>query len=54
MLSLRLLHRQAGQHFDERYIPKQSESFLSQPEHTIWVSRLRTLKTQYLHLGVFV
>ena len=31
-----------------------SESFLCQPEHTIWVSRHRTLRTQYLHLGVFL
>ena len=48
------LHRLAAQHFDERYKRKQSESFLSQPEHTIWVSRHRTLRTQYLHLGVFL
>ena len=54
MSSLRPLHRQAAQHFDERYKRKQSESFLSQPEHTIWVSRQRTLRTQYLHLGVFL
>ena len=48
------LYRLATQHFDERYKHKQSESFLSQPEHTIWVSRHRTLRTQYLHLGVFL
>ena len=48
------LHRLATQHFDERYKRKQSESFLSQPEQTIWVSRHRTLRTQYLHLGVFL
>ena len=54
MSSLRPLHRQAAQHFDERFIRKQSESFLSQPEQTIWVSRHRTLRTQYLHLGVFL
>ena len=48
------LHRLAKQHFDERYKRKQSESFLSQPEQTIWVSRHRTLRTQYLHLGVFL
>ena len=48
------LHRLATQHFDERYKHKQSESFLSQPEHTIWVSKHRTLRTQYLHLGVFL
>ena len=54
MSSLRPLHRQAAQHFDERFIRKQSESFLSQPEQTIWVSRHRTLTTQYLHLGVFL
>ena len=41
------LHR-----FDQCYKRKQSESFLSQPEHTIWVSRHRTLITQYLHLSV--
>ena len=51
MSSLRPLHRQAAQHFDERFIRKQSESFLSQPEQTVWVSRHRTLRTQYLHLG---
>ena len=34
------LHRLAAQHFDERYKRKQRESFLSQPEHTIWVSEL--------------
>ena len=54
MSSLRPLHRQAAQHFDERNKRKQSESFLSQPEHTIFVSRHRTLRTQYLHLGVFL
>ena len=48
------LHRLATQHFDARYNCKQSESFLSQPEHTIWVSRHRTLRTQYLHLSVFL
>ena len=48
------LHRIATQRFDERYKRKQSESFLSQPEQTIWVSRHRTLRTQYLHLGVFL
>ena len=47
-------HRQAAQHFDERFIRKQNESFLSQPEQTNWVSRHRTLSTQYLHLGVFL
>ena len=54
MSSLHPLHRQAAKHFDERFISKQSESFLSQPELTIWVSRQRNLKTQYLHLGVFL
>ena len=48
------LHWLATQHFDECYKRKQSESFLNQPEHTIWVSRHRTLKTQYLHYGVFL
>ena len=48
------LHRQAAQHFDEHFIRKQSESFLSQPEQTIWVSRHRTLRTQYLHLYAFL
>ena len=51
MSGLRPFHRQAAQH--ERYKRKQSESFLSQPEHTIWVSRHRTLRSQYLYLGVF-
>ena len=54
MSSLRPLHRQAAQNFDERFIRKQSDSFLSQPEQTIWVSRERTLRTQYLHLGAFL
>ena len=54
MSSLRPLHQQAAQHFDERFIRKQSESFLSQSEHTIWVSRHRTLRIQYLHLGLFL
>ena len=48
------LHRLPTQHFDERYKHKHIESFLIQPEHTIWVWRHRTLKTQYLHLGVFL
>ena len=47
------LHRVATQQFDERYKRKQSESLLSQPELIIWVSRHRTLRTQYSHLGVF-
>ena len=51
MSGLRLFDRQAAQH--ERYKRKQSESFLSHPEHTIWVSRCRTLRSQYLYLGVF-
>ena len=54
MLIPSLLHRVATQHFKGRYKRKQSESFLNQPEHTIWVSRYTTLLTQYLHLGVFV
>ena len=52
MSSLRPLHRQAAQNFDERFI--QSELFLSHSEHTTWVSRHRTLRTQYLHLGAFL
>ena len=32
MSSFRPLHRQAAQHFDERFVGKQSESFLNQPE----------------------
>ena len=47
------LHRLATQHFDERYKRKQSESFFSQPEHTILVSRHRTLSTQYFYIWVF-
>ena len=54
MSSLCPLHRQVAPHFDERYKRKQSESFLGRPEHTIWVSRHRTLKTQYVHLSVFI
>ena len=46
-----LLHQIATQHSDERYKHKQNGSFLSQPEHTIWVSRYRTLR---IHLGVFL
>ena len=48
------LYRLAKQHFDERCKRKQSESFLSQPEHTIWVSKHRTLTKQCFHLGVFL
>ena len=54
MSSVRSLHRPAAQQFDDPFIRKQSESFLSQPEQTIWVSRRRTWTTQYLHLGVFL
>ena len=54
MSSLSPLHRLATQHFDESYKRRQSESFLSQSEHTIWISRHRTLRTQYLHLGVIL
>ena len=54
MSNLCPLHRLAAQHFDERFISKQNESFLSQAEHTIWVSKHRTLKTQYFHLGDFL
>ena len=32
MSSLRLFHQQEAQHFDERFIRKQCESFLSKPE----------------------
>ena len=48
------LHQLEAQHFDEHYKRKQSESFVSKPEHTIWVSRHRTLRMQYLHFGVFL
>ena len=48
------LYQLATQHFDELYEREQSESFVSQPERTIWVSRHRTLRTQYLHLDVFL
>ena len=47
------LYRLATQHSDEHYKRKHSESFLNQLERTIWVSRHRTLITQYFHLGVF-
>ena len=33
------LNRQAPSHFDGRYKHKESEPFLSQPEHIIWVSK---------------
>ena len=46
-------HWLATEHFDEHYKRKQTESFLTQSEHTILVSRHRTLRTQYLHLSVF-
>ena len=52
--SLRPRHRQAAQHFDKRFIRKQSESFLRQPEQTIWISTHRTFSSQYLHLVVFL
>ena len=48
------LHWPATQNFDEHYKCKQSELFLNQPEHSIWVSRHRTLRTQYLHFSVFL
>ena len=32
MLSLRPLHRQAAQHFDERFLRKQSALFLTRPK----------------------
>ena len=47
------LHQQAAQHFHNRFIRKQSDSFLSHPEHTIWLSRHRTFRTQCLHMGFF-
>ena len=34
-----LLNRLAPSHFDGRYKHKESEPFLSQPEHIIWVSK---------------
>ena len=43
----------AIQHFDEGCKRKQSESFLNEPEQTIWFPRHKTLRTQYLLLGVF-
>ena len=48
------LYRLATLHFDECYTYKQSDSTLSQLKHTIWVSRCRTLRSQYLHLGIFL
>ena len=48
------LHRLATQRFDEHYKCKQSESFLSQLEHTIWVSRHRISRAQYLQLVLFL
>ena len=53
MSSPNSLDRLATQYFDERFKRKSSESFLSQPGSTIWVSRHRSLRTQYLHFGVF-
>ena len=47
------LHQQTAQHFHKRFIRKQSDSFLSHPEHTIWLSRHRTFRTQCLHMGCF-
>ena len=46
------LHRLVAQHFDEPHNNKQSKSFLSQPEHTIWVSRHRTLRDNF-YIWVF-
>ena len=37
------LHWLATQHFYERYKCKQRESFLSQPEHSIWVLIINTV-----------
>ena len=54
MSSPSLLHRVAAQYLHDLYKRKQSDSFLSQPGHTIWVSRHRNLRTQYLHMSVFL
>ena len=54
MSSPSLLHRVAAQYLHDRNKRKQSDSILIQPGHTIWVSRHRTLRTQYLHIGVFL
>ena len=47
------LHRLATQHFDERYKRKQSESFLRQPQHTIWASRHRKFENPIFIFGCF-
>ena len=44
MSSSSQLPRLVTQHFDERYKRKQSESFLSQPEHTICISKHKTFR----------
>ena len=48
MASPSSLYRLATQHFDEHCKRKQTESFLSQPKHTIWVSRHRTLEPKFI------
>ena len=53
MSSLSPLHQLATQHFDEHYKPKQSQSFLSLPEYTIWIWRYRTLRKQIFIFGWF-
>ena len=51
MSSLRPLHRQATQHFDERY--KQSESFLSQPFIYLFIYSLLFI-ILYLFIYLFI
>ena len=53
MLSPSPLHRLATQHFHEHYKHKQSEQFLSQPEHTIWVSRHGNFESPIFTFGCF-
>ena len=47
------LHRLATQHFDERYKRKQSESFLSQPEHTILGLKAQNFENPIFTFGYF-
>ena len=48
------LHWLATEYFDERYKRKQSESFLSQLEHTIWVSRHRNIQFYISNIYIWV
>ena len=53
MSSPNLLHRLATQHFDERYKRRQSDSFLSQPEHISQGLDAQNFENQIFTFGCF-